>query len=188
MMICAFIVLLATMLLNQSGVSEPEPSDPIVSFTLTNSRVDFRLEKNGNPVANARVRILVGSQTWAEGETGETGRGTFPRPNSMYCQVVFDLGKGPSAPVPLTFLADDTVIPTQSPVLSGTSDCCVIPSRRLVSSPSDAAPKTSTGASLRDRVTIGVAVLLVNGTILGWILRRPRSAQIPTTGNAENNS
>jgi hypothetical protein len=180
------IGLLAAMPLNTSGVSEPESSDPIVTFSLGDAWVDFRLEKNGKPVVAARVRILVGSQTWAEGETGETGRGTFPRPDSMYCQVVFDLGKGPSAPVPLTFLADGTVIPTQSPVLSGTSDCCVIPSRRVASPSPDVTLQTSTGTSWRDRVTIGAAVLLVNGTILGWILRRPRHSQNPTERITEN--
>lgn len=185
-MISAMIGLLVAMPLASRGVSEPVMSDPVVTFTLSDGWVDFCLEKDGKPVSNAQVTILVGSQIWANGQTGDSGRGSFPRPSGMYCQVVFDLGKGPSAPVPLNFLSDGTLIPTHSPVQSSTADCCTILPRRVVSSPPDVTPKTLTGSSLRDRVTIGAAVLLVNGAILGWALRRSRRAQIPTTRNIEN--
>jgi hypothetical protein len=185
-MIPVVIGLLVAIPLATNSVTELVPSDPMVTFNLTDGWVDFHLEKDGKPVINARVKVLVGSQIWAEGETGETGRGTFPRPDGMYCQVVFDLGKGLFAPIPLSFLPDGTLSPTNAPVLSGNSECCEIPSRREVSRSSEVAPESSTGSPSRDRMIIGVAVLLVNGTVLGWVLRRPRHAQRPMTQTTEN--
>jgi hypothetical protein len=150
--------------------SDPPADPPYASFVLADGWVDFVLERDGQPVADARVTVLVRAEVWARGETGPTGRGTFPRPPGRDCQVVFDLGAGPSAPVPLAFLDEGTVIPTRSPVLDGTAECCVLPTRSKPASRQSPEPS----ATLRDRLVIGVAVVVVNGLWLAWALRRGR--------------
>jgi len=153
--------------------ADSKPVEPVAAFTLADGWVDFRLEKDGKPVKGARVTVLVGNRIWAQGETGDGGQGTFPRPTGTHCQVVFYLGSGPSAPIPLAFLDDTTVIPTRSPVRDGTGECCATYARRVTENRlPDEAPTLTT--ILRDRVIIGSGVLVVGGVYLGYAVWRTR--------------
>ncbi|QJW93134.1 hypothetical protein [Frigoriglobus tundricola] len=154
--------------------ADPKAVEPVASFALVDGWVDFTLERDGKPVADARATVLVGAERWASGETGGTGRGTFPRPPGTNCQVVFDLGAGPSAPVPLTFLSNDSVIPTRAPVRDGTAECCVTPPRRPQPTEPQPPERSTPLTPLRDRLIIGAAAVAVNGIWLTWALRRTR--------------
>lgn len=151
----------------------PAPNPPIARFELEDGWVNVSLERDGKPVPNARMKVLVDKgafdkQLWAEGELEDVGRGTFPRPPGKYCQVVFDLGDGPVAPIPLNFLSDG-LVPTESPVRDGKSVCCLVPSRGTKAEDVD-------GPNWREPVVIGVAVLVVNGVVIGWVLSRSRQS------------
>jgi hypothetical protein len=100
---------------------------PEVFMEMKDGWIRLRIVDNGNPVSGAKVQCLVGTQVWASGETDADGRGEFPRPTGEWCQLVIDLGAGPSAPIPLSFLKDGTVIPLSSNIRDGTAACCVLP-------------------------------------------------------------
>lgn len=151
---------------------DPPGEAPVASFALTDGWVDFQVTRAGAPVADARVTVLTGAEVWARGETGATGRGTFPKPNRPDCQVVFDFGAGPSAPVPLAFPSDGTVVPNRSPVLDGTAECCQ-PARRATAPPPAPA---SRGGRVPYRYLI--PGLVIAGAVLWivtvrWRARRP---------------
>lgn len=165
----ALLSLLASLSVTPSFGADPKAVEPVASFALADGWIDFRLERDGKPVTSARVTVLVGTEVWARGETDETGQGTFPRPPGRDCQVVFDLGSGPSAPVPLAFLPDGTVIPTRSPVRDGTAECCVTPTRRT--QPVEDSVRST---SLPERLAIGLVVLAFNCICLGVAMWRDR--------------
>jgi len=165
----ALLSLLASLSVTPSFGADPKAVEPVAAFALADGWIDFRVERDGKPVTAARVTVLVGKEVWARGETGDTGQGTFPRPPLRDCQVVFDLGTGPSAPVPLAFLPDGTVIPTRSPVRDGTAECCVTPTRRT--QPVEQSVPTT---SLRERLAIGLVVLAINFVCLGGVMWRAR--------------
>ncbi|CAN0472354.1 unnamed protein product, partial [Phaeothamnion confervicola] len=103
---------------------------PVASFASADGFVDLALARAGQPVPGARVTVLVRSDAWsradawAGGATDVGGRWRFPRPPGADCQVVFDVGAGPTAPIPLALLPDGAVIPLSAPVRDGTAECC----------------------------------------------------------------
>jgi hypothetical protein len=119
--------------------------------------------------------VLASGELWANGETGEQGNGTFPRPTGDSCQVIFHLQNGPSAPIPLAFLPDATVIPTRSRVRIATGDCCSPPPRPIPRS-SPASPPI-TRSTVRNAIT--VAVTVATGICLCLVWWRTRRV-IPT--------
>lgn len=152
----------------------PAPNPPIARFELEDGWVNVRLERDGKPVPNAKLKVLLdkgdfSKQVWAEGDLEDVGIGTFPVPPAKYCQVVFDLGDGPVAPIPLNFLKDG-LVPTESPVRDGKSVCCLLPLR-------ERKPEDQEGPTWREPLLIGAAVLVVNGAIIGWVLRRVRQTK-----------
>ncbi len=148
-------------------------AEPVAAFTLADGWVDFRLERDGRPVKGARVTVLVGNQIWAQGETGDTGEGTFPRPGATDCQVVFNLGSGPSAPIPLAFIADGTMTPARSPVRDGAAECCERPRKSVSAKPTPnerPAYAAVLAAMLLSPFGIAATFVLVSSLFLGWLL------------------
>lgn len=167
------------------SAGEDAPSLPTATFEVEDGWVNVRLQRDGKPVPNTRLKVLVERQLWAEGEMGDEGLGTFPRPRGMYCQLVFDMGAGPAAPIPLNFLPDGTLVPTESPVRDGTAACCVKPASALTSSvPSDSS-EAPTPPWWQGRWQIAAAVLGVNGSVLGWVYWRSRQASHTITAHQE---
>ncbi|QEG26859.1 hypothetical protein GobsT_16070 [Gemmata obscuriglobus] len=176
----ALVLLAACAPLSAAGPAAPAP--PEASFTLAGGWVEFVVERNGRPVADARVTVLVGATVWATGETGPTGRGTFPRPAGRDdCQVVFDFGFGASAPIPLTVSDGGTVTPARAPVL-GAVECCQ-PVRRPAPPASPAPPTVPWGV----RLALAGAVAFLGPAValaLWWRVRRAPA----TTQNSETQS
>jgi len=145
------------------------PADvPVASFEVIDGWIEFKVERDGKPVTGARVTVLVGATVWATGETGPEGRGTFPVPRGGSCQLTFEFGAGPSAPVPLSVLDDKTVVPNRAPVYDGTAQCCVVP------------PKTPRPPEERSLLAgplgVAFAVFVLNALFVGWLWWRLRPA------------
>jgi len=101
------------------------PQPPEAAFAIDSSGwLTIRLTDGGRPVPGASVRCLVGTHVYAEGETDDNGGGSFPKPTSGTCQMVFDMGKGLAAPIPLTFIDKTRVVPTSAAVRDGSLACC----------------------------------------------------------------
>lgn len=125
---------------NPSAVPQP----PEAAFTIDRSGwLTIRLTDGGRPVPGAAVRCLVGSHVFAEGETDDNGSGSFPAPTAGTCQMVFDLGKGLAAPIPLTFIDKTRVVPTSAAVRDGSLSCCrpsAVPPTAALPPPPESAP------------------------------------------------
>ncbi|MBP3954418.1 hypothetical protein J8F10_03825 [Gemmata sp. G18] len=174
--------LVLAMVLSAGPVRAADP--PTASFTRADGWVNFTLERNGAPVVGARVTVLTGARVWASGETGPAGGGTFPLPVGRGdCQVVFNLGLGPSAPVPLTFSADGTVTPPRAPVL-GAAECCQPPERTPPPPPSDrSAPVVPW--HLRLAGAGAIAVLGSVCLVVVWCRARRPTRNYPQHGNTK---
>lgn len=157
-----------------AGLPAPD-QPPEAAFVVRDGWLNVRLTDAGRPVSGATVRCLVGTHQWAEGETGSDGDGAFPAPKAGTCQMVFDLGAGPSAPIPLTFLTADSIVPTSCAVRDGSRDCCR-PVRLTPVGDTPAAPAPPTVWPL-------AVAGLVLGTVLSaaalWLLRRTMRSRTP---------
>jgi hypothetical protein len=133
-----------------------------------------RVTDGPKPRSGVSVTCLVGATVWASGETDADGRGSFPTPTAEWCQFVFDLGVGPSAPVPLTLLKDGTVVPVSSPVLDGTADCCVVPDFRGRRAESASLLTDGEWQAVRGVVVLGIGLVAGVGYV---VVIRPRTPQ-----------
>ncbi|WP_171474732.1 hypothetical protein [Frigoriglobus tundricola] len=93
-----------------------------------------------------------------------------PAPAGRDCQIVFDVGAGPSAPIPLALLPDGSVIPLNAPVRDGTAECCRPVDPAPVVAPPPRPPASP--VTLWHRLLFGAVVLAVNGLVMGWAWRR----------------
>jgi hypothetical protein len=150
----------------------PRAEPPEASFRVIDGWLHVRVTDAGRPMPGVHVRCLVGATVWASGQTDADGQGAFPRPTGDWCQLVFDLGAGPSAPVPLTFLPDGTAVPVASPVRDGTAACCVMPPGFPRRSPEATG---STDPSFREPLLgLGVGGVACGLTLAAWRRRAAR--------------
>jgi hypothetical protein len=138
------------------------PVDPEAAFTLADGRLGVRVTRGAEPLSGARVRCLVGTQVWATSDTDADGRVYMPRPPKDWCQVVVDVGAGPTSPIPLSLLPPDGVVPKSWTVGGDAAECCVVPTHLPRAEPKSA-PKASPNAV--PEVLLGLAL----GTVVSGL-------------------
>ena len=170
-----FLTCATVLIATASGISaEPgklRAEPPVARFELVDGWLNILVMDGSSPMPGVHIRCLVGSTVWAAGETDDEGRGSFPRPTADWCSLVFDIGAGPSVPVPLSFLKDNTVVPTTALVRDGTAECCIDPTRRPVD-PSSDYTRNSIPWYYQQTLASGLAVIVLGIIWAFWRWRR----------------
>lgn len=143
---------------------------PEATFTLADDRLTVRVTDAGKPLAGVGVRCLVGTKVWTTVDTDADGRANLPRPPKDWCQVVCDLGNGPMAPIPLTLLPPDEVVPKSYPVLDGAAECCLMP----YGSPVEMPPTRPEPSILPELLGLGLGTLVAGLAFAVWRWRTAR--------------
>lgn len=152
------------------------PVDPEAAFTLADGRLGVRVTRGGEAIPGAQVRCLVGTRVWATADTDADGRAFVPRPPKDWCQVVVDVGAGPTAPIPLTLLPPDEVVPKSWTVGGDAAECCLAPTVLPRAEPT---PKPEPPSPLISDLLFGLGL----GTVLaglGFAVWRWRYARKPS--------
>lgn len=163
--------MLPSALLVAAFTVHPVVDPPEAAFALTDGRLVVRVTHAGRPLGGVTVRCLVGREMWATADTDADGRASVPRPPKDWCQVVCDLGAGPTAPIPLAVLSDDEVVPKSFPVRDGAADCCMPPRRPPAEMPPPARPGQNVSPEL---LGLGLGTLLTGLACVVWRWRAAR--------------
>ena len=101
-------------------------ADPTVAFTLQEGFVTVLVQKDGQPVAGAILKVYDGSTgpPLVEGETDDQGRGVFVLPNPTGLIGITIQGKECDL-IPVK-LAGDTLTPARVSLTFGTRPCCQV--------------------------------------------------------------
>lgn len=104
-------------------------SEPQVAFALKKGWLEFTLQQDGKPLSEAVVRVLDDQGTqFVEGETGASGRGSFPlnRGDTFFLEI--KIGDRTADPITL-HRTSDGISPDRVLLSFGLRPCCRVPSR-----------------------------------------------------------
>lgn len=178
-----FLILVTAVL---AALLAPDPcraAEPRASFTVDAGWVNFRLTRDGEPISDARIKVLdARGEQFATGETGKDGDGSFPLPTGPCCIVEFEVGGKTADPIRLT-PRDGGVFPREVLLSFGLAPCCRAPSRggALYGEPTPDAPGD---AMPRWLLVAGISGVVFFTSVIGGLIWSARREQNPSTTRA----
>ncbi len=164
---------LAAFALLVSGAAAPcNAAEPQVAFTLKKGWVGFAIEQDGKPVPSAIVRAFdEHGHNFAEGETGDEGRGEVPQPRGASFTIEIKVGKRVADPIRIR-RAGKGVEPANVLLSFGLRPCCRVPSQGWSFKPPEPMPSGPRNPRLWLQAGAGTVFLMFGAAIL-ILARRP---------------
>lgn len=115
----------AALLAALAWAGSADAGKPEATFALAKGWVEFRIEQDGSPASGATVEVFdaVGAPV-ANGETGEGGEGSFPKPAGHTCRLLVTVKGKACDSVLLLFDGPASVRPARVQLTFGDRSCC----------------------------------------------------------------
>jgi hypothetical protein len=166
---CKLVTLTLVALLGAGRVASCRAAEPQVAFAVKTGWLEFTLRQNGEPVPDATVLVFdEDGRQFAEGETGDQGRGQFPLPRGQAFHVEIKLGGRTADPIRLRRSGDGkSVVPANVLLSFGLRPCCrVVPRSERVEAQEPAPAPFASPLPVWLQGAVGMSFLLLGTAVL----------------------